>query len=264
MLKCPQAHSFDIAREGYVNLFISRKRPKIMGDTREMLRARRDFLDQGHYKALSEAINTRVYDHLTNGSPPSPTCVADVGCGEGYYIGRLKRHLDGQPGYDDICYFGLDISKDATGLAAKRYKEIRFVVASVKQELLFSDQSVQVLINVFAPRNAVEFERIIRPDGLLLVTIPNPDHLINLRRDLDLLGIETDKQQRVVEQFAGAFRLTREQAISYEMQLDGQDLSNLIRMSPSNWHVAEKTWNDIKAINSVRAKASFTVLEFQR
>jgi len=82
-LKCPQAHSFDVAREGYVNLLLAgRKRPKVLGDTRDMLRARRSFLERGSYSPLSDAINERVRDHLANltpGDTSRPACIADVG-----------------------------------------------------------------------------------------------------------------------------------------------------------------------------------------
>ena len=199
-LQCPQAHSFDVAREGYVNLLLAgRKRPKILGDTKEMLQARRSFLAQGFYDPLSDAINKRVYNHLTNqrhSDASFPTCVADIGCGEGYFLNRLKHHLDHQLERDDVCYFGIDISKEAARLAAKRYKEMRFVVANVNQKVLFSNNSVQVLTNIFAPRNAAEFDRVITWDGLLLIVIPSPRHLANLRSELNLLSlsIEPDKQ----------------------------------------------------------------------
>jgi SAM-dependent methyltransferase len=262
-LKCSRAHAFDIAREGYVNLLLAgRKRPKVLGDTKEMLRARRDFLDCGFYSPLSDAINERVYNHLVDVS--SLVCVADVGCGEGYYVGRLKHHLDSRLGRDDICYFGLDVSKEAARLAAKRYKDMRFVVASVTQKVLFADHVVRVLLNVFAPRNPVEFDRVIAEDGMLLVVIPGPGHLASLRLELDLLGIEADKRQRVVEQFSSAFRLAGERTIAYEVHLDGDELLNLIQMTPNYWHSSSETWDGVRAMGSVQTEASFTVLEFRR
>jgi 23S rRNA (guanine745-N1)-methyltransferase len=268
-LACSQAHSFDISREGYVNLLLtSGKRPKILGDTRDMLLARRDFLDRGHYAPLSETINQRVADCLGDVSRWSeeftPTCIVDVGCGEGYYVGRLKRQLDDQLGCSDICYFGMDISKEAARLAAKRYGEIRFIVADIKRKALFVDGSVRVVLNVFAPRNPVELARIAAPGGMLLVVIPDPDHLENLRADLGLLGIEPDKEQRVVEQFAETYRMAGTQTIAYDMHLNGQDLFDLVRMTPNYWHASDGTWDEVKAVESVQTRASFTLLEFQR
>jgi 23S rRNA (guanine745-N1)-methyltransferase len=265
-LKCPQAHSFDVAREGYVNLWLARrKKPAILGDTKKMLQARRNFLDRGHYGLLSDAINERVYDHLVDNlgrrDESFPAYVAEIGCGEGYYVGRLKHHLDSQL---DIHYFGMDISKDAAGLASKRYKDIRFIVASTKQKILFANDSIQVLLNIFAPRNAAEFDRVMAKAGILIVVIPNPDHLADLPSSLMRLGIEPDKERRVVEQFAGMFRLAEKQTIEYEMYLNGGELLDLMRMTPHYWHMAEEARGSVGDTESVCAQASFTILEFHK
>ncbi|MEE8392014.1 MAG: methyltransferase domain-containing protein [Anaerolineae bacterium] len=268
-LKCSQAHSFDVAREGYVNLLLAgRKRPKVMGDTRDMLRARRDFLDRGFYGPLSDAINARVCTHLTSPSHDDasfPICIADVGCGEGYYLSRLKRHLDHQLGRG-VRYLGMDISKEAARMAAKRHAEIRFIVANVNRKVLFSNNSVQVVTNIFAPRNTVEFGRVIAQDGLLLIVIPGPRHLENLRSELNLLSlsIEPDKQRHVIEQFAGAFRKVGEHTVAYEMHLTGKDLLDLVQMTPNYWHSSSETWDNVKAIESVQTEAHFIILEFHR
>jgi hypothetical protein len=264
-LKCPQAHSFDIAREGYVNLLIRHKRPKITGDSKDMLRARRNFLDRGHYTPLSDAINEQVQRYLAAESTESvPTCIAEVGCGEGYYVGRLQRHLDGQLGQRNLRYFGLDISKEAARLAAKRYREVCFFVADAKKKILLAGGSVRVLLNVFAPRNVVEFDRIAAQDGMLLIAIPAPDHLIELRSELGLLDIEANKRQRVVEQLAGAFKLAGEQSIAYEMQLGGQELVDLVQMTPNYWHVARERLDSIKTLERIRTRASFVLIKFYK
>ncbi|MEA3339719.1 MAG: methyltransferase domain-containing protein [Chloroflexota bacterium] len=262
-LKCVRMHSFDIAREGYVNLLLSSgKRPKIMGDTREMLRARRNFLERGFYDPLSDAINESVHNRLVDGA--SPACIADVGCGEGYYLGRLKRYLDSQSGLGGVCYFGLDISKEAARLAAKRYQDIRFVVASVNRKLLFPDGSTRVLTNIFAPRNVAEFDRVLAQNGALLIVIPNPGHLASLRSELNLLNIEPDKRNKVVEQFTGPFRLAGEHTVEYEMGLEGEALSSLVQMTPNYWHISDEAWDDVKAVERIQTEASFTILEFSR
>jgi 23S rRNA (guanine745-N1)-methyltransferase len=233
-----------------------------------MLLARREFLNCGHYAPLSDAINHRVA-HYLNGrlgqnEGTALTCVVEVGCGEGYYLGRLKRHLEDRVDYEDVCYFGMDISKDAARLAAKRYAEIRFIVADVKRKALFSDASVGVVLNIFAPRNPVELARIAAPGGMLLVVIPTPDHLGSLRADLGLLGIEVDKEQRVVEQFAETFRAAGKRTLAYDMRLNRQDLVALVRMTPNYWHTSEQTWDEVKAVESAHTRAGFTILEFHR
>ena len=55
---CPEGHSFDKAREGYVNLLF--RHGGTHGDNREMVLARRKFLDSGHYLPLRLLLCGRV------------------------------------------------------------------------------------------------------------------------------------------------------------------------------------------------------------
>jgi 23S rRNA (guanine745-N1)-methyltransferase len=138
VLHCRRAHSFDVARHGYVNLLPGRgKKPKVLGDTREILQARRTFLDEGYYRLLSDRLCGLVYDHLASHCDlPVGTRVLDAGCGEGYLLGSLKNYLDGQLRHAEIDYFGMDISKHAAELAAERYRIISFIVADMTESLL--------------------------------------------------------------------------------------------------------------------------------
>jgi 23S rRNA (guanine745-N1)-methyltransferase len=189
--------------------------------------------------------------------------VVDVGSGDGYFIGRLQSHLDSLLGQRDFCCFGMDISKEAVRLAAGRYKAVRFVVASVREKMLFPEDSVRVVLDIFAPRNVLEFGRILVRGGIALVVIPNPDHLIELRSELDLLGIEADKKQRVIEQFTRIFTLLEEQIVAYDMCLNGKDLFDLICMTPNYWHIEGKL-EGLEVLGVARTKASFSILKFQR
>jgi 23S rRNA (guanine745-N1)-methyltransferase len=268
-LKCPVVHSFDVAREGYVNLLLANaKRPRILGDTKEMARARRAFLDRGFYHPLSDTIDQIVCQHLLNdtkcGEMPSARCVAEIGCGEGYYIGGLRSYLEDRVGLDEFCYYGMDISKAAIKLAARRHKKVFFFVGNVNDQILLSSNSIGILLNIFAPRNAAEFDRVMTHEGLLLVAIPGPDHLAGLRSDLRLLDIEPDKERRVVEGFAGAFRLTAKHTVEHELHLDGVELWDLVQMTPNYWHTPKETWDRIRSTENIRTRASFIILEFGR
>ncbi|MEO7002285.1 MAG: putative RNA methyltransferase, partial [Ktedonobacterales bacterium] len=114
--RCPNRHSFDVARQGYVNLLA---RPtRLLADTLAMLRARRAFLARGHYAPLAAAVNDLVWAGVSSASqtdPAVPPAVLDVGCGEGYYIGRLADALAHS---GDWRCFGLDLARDAARLAA--------------------------------------------------------------------------------------------------------------------------------------------------
>src|SRR5438067_962431 len=95
-LRCQHRHSFDIARQGYVNLLLAnRQTANLPGDTKDMLLARRAFLERGHFAPLSNTVNRAVYDYLARqpGREIINGAILDAGCGEGYYLGRLMGRL---------------------------------------------------------------------------------------------------------------------------------------------------------------------------
>lgn len=264
VLRCARSHAFDLSREGYVNLLLSHHRSgRIAGDAKPMLRARRRFLERGHYLPLSDALNERVHAHLdARPLAQGMRSILDVGCGEGYYMGRLKAHLERRLVSQRLCYFGMDLSKEAARLAAGKYDGIRFFVGDVNHRILLADRAVHVLLNVFAPRNPAEFERVAAPGALLLVVIPNPGHLAHLREALDLLEIEEHKRDHVVQQFAPHFTPAGEHVVAYGIELEGEDLHDLVAMTPNYWHSEPSTWEQVHGMGRMRVEVSFTVLEF--
>jgi len=255
-LRCDQNHSFDLAREGYVNLLLGHKRPKIQGDDRVMLAARRRFLDNGRYRPLSDAINKIVLDYLAGNGEP---IVLDVGCGEGHYLGQLRPLLPA-----GNCTFGLDVAKEAARLAAKRYPASRFVVSDVNGRIPFADQSIHILLNIFAPRHPAEFARIVAPGGLLLIVIPGPDHLCELRADLDLLDIEAEKRSRIVQQMVGLFTLKKVQALVIDLDLTQPNLTDLVQMTPNYWHMTPQKQTRLQETAHFHTAAHFEILSFTK
>jgi 23S rRNA (guanine745-N1)-methyltransferase len=268
-LRCPQAHAFDLARAGYSNLLLAtRKQPATVGDTKEMLQARRRFLERGYYQPLLDVICRHVDEYLDN--PPGdsndtrPIGVVEAGCGDGYYIGQVQRMLADPLKPRDVCCFGVDISKEADKRAAKHYPAVHFMVADIHRKLYFASGSVQILLNIFAPRNAAEFGRVLMRQGRLLVVTPGSDHLANLRERFNLIGIEDHKQQRVIAQLAGLFQLTGKQLLTYDLTLNGEALLDLIQMTPNYWHLSAETREQISSIERVVTPASFSILQFRR
>lgn len=265
-LQCISRHTFDLAREGYVNLLLK----KLPGDTKEMLLARRSFLSHGYYEPLSQAINTLVLQYLSQQAEQSHELasinILDAGCGEGYYLGRLKEYLADLPSWGEkqCCYLGFDISKEAVKMAAKRYKAPTFVVANINQQLVLASSSIAVLLNIFAPRNPGEFARVLAPRGLLLIVIPSPIHLLSLRSVLPLLTIEADKQQRVIAQFADSFTLLETSTLEYEIVLENEELLQLVHMTPNHWHLSESTQQMLQTMQDMRTEVGFICLLFQK
>ncbi len=269
-LACLHGHSFDLAREGYVNLMTGHRRRKILGDDKAMLVARRRFLDNGRYHPLADAINTLVKAHLAANDEKEPVLL-DIGCGEGYYLRQLRSHLPAK-----ACVFGLDAAKDAVRSAARGDKTARFIAADVNRLIPFADHSVNVLLNIFAPRHAAEFARIAAPGALLLIVIPQPNHLQTLREELGLMRIESEKRERVIEQMNGRFdlrpaaaaqrkrfSLRSSQSITIQLNLTQPDLTDLVQMTPNYRHLTPQKLNQLQALTQFQTTASFELLAFE-
>jgi 23S rRNA (guanine745-N1)-methyltransferase len=265
-LKCAQNHSFDIAREGYVNLLVSRKKlSATVGDSNEMLQARSRFLDGGHYHPLAIAIAQEAVNQFANYANQNECIhVVDVGCGEGYYISQVQSICESQLPNQHVCFYGVDIAKTAVRMAARRVKNGRFLVSDVNKELPFPDQSVGLLLNIFAPRNAAEFARILARKGLLLVVIPHKTHLQSLREQFGLLSIEADKTQHLINQLGTTFVLHNSSTISIPLRLTETAVSDLIHMTPNARHLTSTQTAAINALDFVETNASCQLLSFRR
>ena len=213
---CPQRHQFDLAKEGYVNLLpVQFKRSRDPGDSAEMMQARREFLDAGHYQPLREAVSAYLHTF-------APTDLLDIGCGEGYYTHAFAA-IAGR------CW-GLDVSKSAIRAAAKRYPQVSFCVAS-SQRLPFEDASLEAIVRIYAPCNALELARVVRTGGWVITATPGPRHLMELK---GLIYDEVRLHEQNTEALEG-FTLRHQQQLAYPMRLKGSEAEALLQMTPFAW-----------------------------
>ena len=178
ILACQNGHVFDIARQGYVNLLpVQQKRSKDPGDSKEMVLARSHFLNSGVYEPIADLLAMKVdnvsRDHIE-------LSVLDAGCGEGYYTDRVFTYLQQQDQYKSISVVGLDISKPAIHEAAKRNKQIAWIVGTNRQPPL-TTKSVDVILCVFGFQSFDGFLKVLKPGGSIILVEPGPEHLAELR-----------------------------------------------------------------------------------
>ncbi|MHB0874907.1 MAG: putative RNA methyltransferase [Anaerolineae bacterium] len=262
-LVCPRRHSFDVAREGYVNLLGGRARAKTLGDSPEMLRARRAFLGRGHYAPLAVALAGHV-GALLPAPGRAPAFVCDVGCGEGYFIAAVRDGVAASMPDAPVAYLGIDVAKEAARLAARRYGGIRFVVADTWRGVPLADASAAVLLNVFAPRNVPEFARVLAPDGAVIAVIPGAEHLAELRRQWGLLDVEEGKRSRLLAQMGEALCLSAEESLRYTVALGGDAAAEIVAMGPSARHLGADAIAAIAAAPPTPVSIAFDLLIFRR
>ncbi|MEH0827835.1 MULTISPECIES: putative RNA methyltransferase [unclassified Micromonospora] len=224
-LRCPRGHSFDIARQGYVNLLAGRA--PHTGDNAEMVAARAGFLAAGHFDTVAAALaGTAV---RVAGSDPYPL-VVDAGAGTGHYLAAVLAALP------DAAGLALDVSKPALRRAARAHSRAAAALADTWQRLPLADRSTAVLLNVFAPRNGPEFHRVLDPGGALLVVTPAAEHLTELVDALDLLRVDPDKADRVAGSLGGHFAEESATGHRARLALTRAEVTTLVGMGPSAWH----------------------------
>ncbi|MFB2656761.1 23S rRNA (guanine(745)-N(1))-methyltransferase [Shewanella xiamenensis] len=221
---CPQAHKFDIAKEGYVNLLpVQKKNSKDPGDNQQMMFARREFLNAGYYQILSDRVNQLALQYASSAQQ-----ILDIGCGEGYYSHRLYNALVAH----HFCYLqGVDISKSAIKYAAKRYPNLSFCVASA-YEMPIPSNSIDLAIRIYAPSKVEELQRIMAPSGILITVSPGPLHHFALKQQIyDQPRLHPESEARV-----DGFECLHQERLSAQLDLnDSKDIGNFLEMTPYAW-----------------------------
>jgi 23S rRNA (guanine745-N1)-methyltransferase len=245
---CARQHSFDVAREGYVNLLLVQQKNSLMpGDSVEMVRARRDFLQAGHYQPLRDAVLKLL-------APLDAQSLLDVGCGEGYYTSAMTAIAS------DMT--GLDIAKPAIQLAAKYYGGITWLVAS-GAILPIADASVDIVSSLFSQLHIAEMQRVLKPGGHVLVVTPAKDHLWALRENLfdDVRPHEPDKFLRG---FESGFEVSVQRDVRFALDLNQQSLQQLLQMTPYAWKAKPDKRAALESRASLTTEAAFSLMLFKR
>lgn len=208
-LHCSRGHSFDVARTGYVNLLQPQeRRSKIPGDTPEAVAARRRLHDRGVTQPLLNAIAEAL-------APTPQDVVLDAGCGDGFFLGSLARQTG-------CAAHGVDISTRAIDSAARRFPECEWIVANADRFIPYADRSFSIVLSITARMNAAEFRRVLRDDGRLLVAIPAPDDLIELR------GEGRDRVGRTLVTFFDDFELLEQRRATTPVDLDAAAVQDVL------------------------------------
>lgn len=250
-LSCVAGHSFDAAKQGYFNLLTGRG-TAFEADTAEMVAARNDFLEAGHYTPLAEAVAELAAPVLT--APGS--LILDSGTGTGHYLHAV---LDRTP----AAAIGMDISKFALRRAARLNPGAINLAWDIWRPLPLADHTVDAIIVVFAPRNPPEFARVLRPGGRVIVVTPQSGHLAEIAERTGMLSIEPGKDGRLVEAMQEFFVPGESLLLDVELTLDGRDIADVAFMGPAGHHLERQSLLALTAgETSVHTTAKFAVSVF--
>ena len=238
--RCGNGHSFDLARQGYVNLLpVQQKRSLNPGDTREQVLGRRAFLETGCYEPISNTLNETAKELGATGP------ILDVGCGEGYYSARLAEALDAE-------LTGLDISKEAVRCAAAKYKGPQWLCGTAAH-LPVETGSAGVVTSLFALTMAEEFKRVLRPDGYFFQVLAAEDHLLGLK---SIIYPELKfKEKNTVPEVPG-FELVKSVPIRFTFTVEGEQVQNLLGMTPHVFRITKEGAARLAATETLTDTAS--------
>ncbi len=218
-LRCERRHSFDLARQGYVNLLHARI-PAGTADTAPMVDARAAFLSSEAYAPLAEAV-------AEVGSAPG--LIIDAGAGPGYYLSRV---LDAAP---DAVGLALDVSAIALRRAARAHPRLGAAVWNLWEPWPVGDGVASVVLDVFSPRNAAEFHRVLEPGGKLVVASPLPGHLAELG-DL-VLALDARKEERLEAALGGLFERESGVEVVRTQEFSAAQVRDVVAMGPAGFHL---------------------------
>jgi len=226
-VQCPKGHCFDRAKQGYYNLLLdNHKNSQTPGDSPTMMAARRRFLSSGYYAPLAKNIAELIL--------PNSHIVADIGCGEGYYLQQILSQLGDQHSIQQA--YATDISKTAIQRAAAQFarlfpcEPIHVAVAS-NYRLPFLNHSVDSMFVIFAPLDEAEAWRVIKPNGQLIRVTPGEQHLYEIKAKI----YRQFMPHKSASPIAG-FELKQQQRCQFTLSLAGDIVvDDLIAMTPLQW-----------------------------
>ena len=222
--RCENRHSFDIARQGHVNLLVVQQKHSLNpGDTREQVLSRRAFLEGGFYAPIADALCEAAKELGATGP------ILDVGCGEGYYCTQLADALGAE-------LVGLDISKEAVRCAAAKYKGHQWICGTASH-LPVKNGSVGTLTSLFALTLPEEFRRVLAKDGLYFQVLAAQDHLLGLKSIIypELKLKEKDSVPKLPD-----FERIKSVPIRFTFTVEGAQVRNLLSMTPHVYRISKE------------------------
>ncbi len=215
---CPQGHSYDRAKSGYWNLLQPQdRRSSTPGDSKEAAQARRLLADRG----LDAPLFAALVPILGTLDPKSPPKVLDVGCGEGAWLAFLRSQREVDP-------WGTDLSTPAIELAARRQPQSTWVIANADRRLPFADGGFDLITSLTARRNPEEFARLLAPGGRLVIALPGPEDLIEIRQAALGRGDRRERLDGALAELSSFFEVEETARIDWSATLEEAGIAALL------------------------------------
>lgn len=233
IIRCTQNHSFDIAKQGYVN-FLTKHVQSMY--SKELFESRREIIQSGLY----DPVHKKIAKILSTSNINS---ILDAGCGEGTHLVKICEKLN-----SDIVSVGIDISKEGIHTAAKYYDQSIWCVGDLANSP-FQEQTYDCILNFLSPANYEEFTRLLTPNGKVIKVVPQEGYLQQLRKQA---FAKTEKEnysnEKTVTHFKEQYSKVEVFRITYTQSLEDVLVPKLLEMTPLGWHMEDLDQTQIQEI----------------
>jgi 23S rRNA (guanine745-N1)-methyltransferase len=217
--RCANGHTFDVARSGYVNLLQPGDRRSLSaGDSREAVDARARLLARGIGQHAIDAVT----DWVASLEVDRQGVAVDLGSGSGEALAAIVQHTP-------VSGVGIDLSTAAADHAARRFPAITWIVANADRRLPLVDGRVSLVLSMHGRRNPAECVRVMTADARLIVALPAPDDLVELRAHVQGEGVERERAAALVASHAPHFTLLERREVRERHRLERDALRDLLR-----------------------------------
>jgi 23S rRNA (guanine745-N1)-methyltransferase len=252
---CSNHHTFDFAKQGYMNLTIHSVNTKY---SKGLFEARRKLITEGaFYKPLSHAIAKIINEHLFKSK--EIISILDTGCGEGSHLSNICDMVM-TDSFKSVVGVGIDISKEGIMVASRNYSNKIWAVADLANTP-FKNKQFDVILNILSPSNYVEFNRLLKSDGIVIKIVPQSGYLKELREHLFL---KPEKQNysnsETVERFYESFQFVESSRLSYVMNINKPSIEWLVQMTPLTWSTTEERVKSFLNKDSAQITVDFDIL----
>jgi 23S rRNA (guanine745-N1)-methyltransferase len=250
---CARRHAYDVARRGYVNLLQpGDRRSSQAGDRPDAIAARARLLSRGVGAVLVDTLARRILDHAARDA-----VVADLGAGSGELLGAVQPGSDRAP----LTAIGIDISTAAAEHAARRYPDVVWAVANADRRLPLLDRTVDVIVSMHGRRNPIECARVLARGGRLLIAIPAPDDLLELRQFVHGDASERLRDETLERVHAPLFDAVDRRVVRERHELDADALRDLLLGSYRG--ARRSAAARIESLNRLHVTLASTIVEFR-
>lgn len=250
---CANKHHFDRSEQGYW-VFTKPQKQKPTGDSRQQVRAKHFLLESGIFSPLIDRMAMMILS-----LQKEELSLLDYECAEGFYLRALSAKLAELTHGVNVHYSGVADAENAI-FAATKAQTPGVLCLSTLKVLPFADRSIDLVTVIDKPLKGKESVRVLKEQGFMLLVLPGPRHLWQLKE-----YIYPDLMEKSVQiNLPSGLLLKETQSLSFNLSVTGEQALTLLDMSPYAWRATDKMKHHIQANHFESLEIDFVLVLAQK